>query len=225
MPSYVCPFCNHTFKLDGSTYNENAIFFTTKNSKGGCTYNFDYQLRALLYKCPNCDAVSSVIQYEGSKLPHKTLPIYPSTTLSAKQFPEYVPLPIRQDYEEACSIVNLSPKSSATLSRRCIQGMIHDKFDLKLKNLNQEISALKDKIDPSLWSAINTLRQLGNIGAHMESDINTIVDIDPNEAEKLIRLVEILIKDWYIDPYEREKLLLDIVQINDEKQEQRKKTE
>lgn len=59
----------------------------------------------------------------------------------------------------------------------------------------------------------------------MEKDINTIVDIDSDEAEKLLRLVEILIKEWYIIPHEREELLADIVQINSKKQGQRKKTE
>ena len=36
-----------------------------------------------------------------------------------------IPIPqLMDDYEEACAIVNLSPKASATLSRRCLQGMI-----------------------------------------------------------------------------------------------------
>ena len=144
---------------------------------------------------------------------------------SSKLYPEYVPFQIRQDYQEAYSILELSPKASATLSRRCIQGMIHDKWHIVLKNLNQEISALKDKIDPTLWSAIDALRQLGNIGAHMEKDINVIVDIDSGEAHKLLALVEILIKDWYIVPHEREELLSSIVQINTDKQHERKKTE
>lgn len=103
--------------------------------------------------------------------------------------------------------------------------MIHHKWQITLKNLNQEISALKDKIEPSLWSAIDSLRQLGNIGAHMEADVNMIVDIDPDETQKLIALVEILIKEWYIIPHERDELLSGIVQINQSKQSQRKKTE
>ena len=59
----------------------------------------------------------------------------------------------------------------------------------------------------------------------MEKDINTIVDIDSNEAQKLLTLVEILIKEWYLVPHEREELLSSIVQINVEKQQERKKTE
>lgn len=121
----------------------------------------------------------------------------------AKQFPDYIPETIRNDYEEAYAILHLSPKASATLSRRCLQGMIHDFWDIKLKNLNQEISALKDKIPADLWSSIDALRQLGNIGAHMEKDTDVIVDIDPNEAESLIKLIELLMKEWYINREER----------------------
>lgn len=44
----------------------------------------------------------------------------------AKAFPDFVPAAIRADYEEACLIVDLSPKASATLSRRALQGMIRD---------------------------------------------------------------------------------------------------
>ncbi|NMD38215.1 MAG: DUF4145 domain-containing protein [Christensenellaceae bacterium] len=140
----------------------------------------------------------------------------------AKKFPDYVPEQIRNDYTEAFKILDLSPKASATLSRRCIQGMIHDEWEIKEENLYKEIDALKGKIDPQIFEAIHALRQLGNIGAHMEKDINLIVDIEPNEAEKLIKLVELLIKDWYIDPHNNEELFKEIVDINEVKQEQRK---
>ena len=44
----------------------------------------------------------------------------------AKVFPDYIPQQIREDYVEASKIKELSPKASATLSRRCLQGMIRD---------------------------------------------------------------------------------------------------
>lgn len=223
MASYVCPFCEHTFKLDERTHSVDSSQFSYHDDKGKYQWDHDYSLNVDFYKCPNCDVISSKLEYSGSKLPEKTFNIFPPN--SAKRFPSYIPMSIRQDYEEAYSILDLSPKASATLSRRCIQGMIHDKWKIKLKNLNQEITALMDKIDPSLWSAINSLRELGNIGAHMEKDINIIVEIDAGEAEKLLKLVEILFKEWYIVPHERNELLSNIVQINTEKQNQRKKPE
>jgi Domain of unknown function (DUF4145) len=52
---------------------------------------------------------------------------YKSWTLlppsSAKPQPDCIPQPIRDDYYEACSIRDLSPKASATIIRRCLQGI------------------------------------------------------------------------------------------------------
>lgn len=45
----------------------------------------------------------------------------------------------------------------------------------------------------------------------MEKDIDLIIDVDPKEAELLIGLIEILLKDWYIARQEREEHLKSIV--------------
>ena len=56
----------------------------------------------------------------------------------------------------------------------------------------------------------------------MESDVNTIVDIDEGEAEKLEKLIELLMEKWYIARHDEEMLLQDITAISEEKQEERK---
>ncbi len=144
---------------------------------------------------------------------------------SAKQFPTYIPLSIREDYEEACAIVSLSPKASATLSRRCLQGMIRDFWNIKENNLSKAITALQDKIPAQQWRVLDGVRRIGNIGAHMEKDINIIVDIDPNEANKLIKLIELLLDQWYINRHEQDELYSDIIDIDNAKQADRKKYE
>lgn len=136
---------------------------------------------------------------------------------AARSYPDYVPQPIRDDYEEACLIRDLSPKASATLSRRCLQGMIRDFFGVSKARLIDEIEAIRDKTDTATWEAIDAVRKIGNIGAHMEKDINVIVDVDPDEAQILIELVETLIKDWYIARHERQERLKAIKRISDAK--------
>lgn len=130
---------------------------------------------------------------------------------NAKPYPDYIPAPVRQDYEEACLIKDLSPKASATLARRCLQGMINDYWSISRRTLYDEIKALEEKVDPLTWKAIDAVRSIGNIGAHMEKDINLIIDVDADEAASLIGLIEILIKDWYIARHERELQLKKIV--------------
>jgi hypothetical protein len=136
---------------------------------------------------------------------------------NAKVFPDYVPKAIRDDYVEACKIRDLSPKASATLSRRCLQGMIRDFWGIVKPRLIDEIEALKEKTDALTWEAIDSTRKIGNVGAHMEKDINLIVDVDANEANLLIWLIELLVKDWYITRQERQERLLAIVKAKDAK--------
>lgn len=131
--------------------------------------------------------------------------------------PDYIPEAIKNDYYESCRICHLSAKASATLARRCLQGMIRDFWKITKGRLIDEIDELKDKVDPLVWDSINAVRSVGNIGAHMEKDINLIIDVDPEEAKLLIGLIEQLIEDWYINRHEKEKRLSKIKAMADEK--------
>ena len=146
--------------------------------------------------------------------------IIPSITF--EHFPEYVPQQIREDYEEASAIIGYSPKAAATLLRRCLQGMIRDYWSVNKGNLCDAINEIKGKVSPMEWNAIDAVRQIGNIGAHMEKDINLIIDIDEGEAKKLQKLIEYLIQNWYIKRHETEQLLKNITEIAGDKQAQRK---
>ena len=172
------------------------------------------------HKCPNCGRVA--IRYLGVKGFDKGSEFNICPRSCSINFPEYIPSAIRSDYEEACSIVDLSPKASATLARRCLQGMIHDYWKIDKGNLAKEITELEGKIPADQWEVIDGLRRLGNIGAHMEKDVNLIVAIEPDEAQKLIKLIELLMKDWYINRHEQQQLYTEILSIDAEKQEQRK---
>lgn len=125
---------------------------------------------------------------------------------TAKPQPAYVPAPIVEDYTEACRIKDLSPKASATLSRRCLQGMIRNFWDIKVEGgkLYDEITELEGKVSASEWEAIDALRSVGNIGAHMKQDVNIVVDVDPGEAGLLIEFIEGLFNDWYVARHDKE---------------------
>ncbi len=169
MGSYTCPFCQHTMFTDNSTHREfNFEFDFVVRSTQSEHQTHPYEMKLHTYKCPNCLKISSHVKYIGANLPEMTIPIFPAS--NAKQFPEYIPKSIINDYEEASSIVHLSPKASATLSRRCLQGMIRDFWGISKNRLVDEIDALKEIIPSSLWRVIDSLRKIGNIGAHMQKD-------------------------------------------------------
>jgi hypothetical protein len=100
--------------------------------------------------------------------------------------------------------------------------MIRDFWSISKARLIDEITALEDKVDPLTWSAIDAVRKIGNIGAHMGKDINLIVDVDPDEADLLIGLIETLIHDWYIVRHEREARLKKLVRSSVDKDMQRR---
>lgn len=85
----------------------------------------------------------------------------------SKPQPDYIPQALRDDYYEACKIRDLSPKTAATLARRCLQGIIQDFWGISGKTLYAEINELQTRIDAPLWGAIDAVRKVGNIGAHM----------------------------------------------------------
>lgn len=227
---FTCPFCNSVFPKTPSSYIVRSLSFKYQDPKntaqhfGKSLETFEQTPDAIAVEfalCPACNKHSIKIIGVGSEV--KSIESNFSPSSLAKQFPDYIPQSIRVDYEEACKIVNLSPKASATLSRRCLQGMIRDYWEVSgKKNLFEEINAIQDRIDPQVKNVLTGVRQLGNIGAHMEKDINLIVDIDPSEANQLIKLIEYLMEQWYIKRYESEELMKSILNINNNKQQQRK---
>jgi hypothetical protein len=115
----------------------------------------------------------------------------------ANPFPSCIPEPLLNDYYEACAIEDLSPKASATLARRCIQGTIHAFYGITKSTLFEEIVAIKPLVSAELWDAIEALRQVGNIGPYREEHINLIIDVEQGEAAALIELIELLFRETY----------------------------
>jgi hypothetical protein len=149
---------------------------------------------------------------------------------SARPQPIYIPEPIREDYTQACRIRELSPKASATLSRRCLQGMIRDFCGIVRRRLVDEIAELERMVagggaprgvQADTLDAIDAVRKVGNIGAHMEADIDMIVDVDPGEAQALISLIELLFEDWYVARSEREERLAKLQSVAASKEPQK----
>ena len=143
---------------------------------------------------------------------------------TARPWPDYVPQAIRADYTEACLVRDLSPKSAATLARRALQGILRDFFGAKPGRLVDEIDSLSDQIEPDLLNAIHGVRRVGNIGAHMESDISLIVDVDPSEAQLLIELVETMIEETYVRRDERRRRIERVTALATAKDRERKES-
>jgi len=233
--SWRCPFCDQIATITNSNFSSQSHIFHEGSRHGGqaiCTE---------VITCPNlsCKEISVSVSLHPYGLPAGPLPrgnvsyvigeathewqLIPPAEM--RHFPDYLPAPIVTDYKEACLIRHLSPKASATLARRCLQGMIRDFHGISKARLVDEIDAIKNNVDPLTWSAIDAVRNIGNIGAHMERDINVIVDVDPEEARLLLGLIETLVDDWYIARHEREKRLSRLASVAEDKSAARKQQE
>lgn len=178
----------------------------------------DVGLQYTAVRCtnPNCNDVTLVVSFQTSEYDirnsqHVGAEVLGQWRLKPESWsvvqPDYIPAPLREDYYEACLIRDKSPKASATLARRCLQGMIRDFCGISSNRLIDEIKELKKLVEEGsapkgveaeTIDAIDAIRDVGNIGAHMEKDINLIIEVDPGEAQALIELVEMLFEEWYV---------------------------
>ena len=224
---WTCPYCHRDTTITNADHYQGTVNCNIPDSQ-----EFYPRLMGKFIICPNqkCKQLTlfcTLLYYNqyGAKIDaifgDKSWQLLPPS--SAKPLPDYIPSAIRQDYEEACLIKSMSPKASATMARRCLQGMIRDFWEVKEKNnLAQEINSIKDRVDADVWGAIDDVRKLGNIGAHMEKGVDRIIDIDPQEADSLIKLIEYLFKEWYINRHERAEQIKALKEMASTKEKQRK---
>ena len=208
--SFFCPFCQQSIAESPMTHRTRLVFFDESVLPNG--RHVDEKSTHLLlntFKCSECHRVFFSAEGVGEYIEGMYFPIYPRS--NCKQFPEYVPAPIREDYQEAYEILDASTKASATLARRCLQGMIRDFWGISKNRLIDEIEALQEVVPPYQWKAIDAVRKVGNIGAHMAKDVNLIVDVSPEDAKTLLKLIERLISRWYVDRYEEDALYKEVI--------------
>jgi hypothetical protein len=65
-------------------------------------------------------------------------------TSSRPPVPKEVDEKFASDYKEACLVLTFSPKTSAALSRRCLQNILREKAGIKKGDLSTEIQQVID---------------------------------------------------------------------------------
>ncbi|WP_128292459.1 DUF4145 domain-containing protein [Afifella aestuarii] len=228
---WTCPYCGHLQTVTKPRLCVQESIIDVGTNRYGSTA---FRVTSIGCSNPKCGEIQ--ITFEFGTAQHilcidQVYKCYTSRTLirpesSAKPQPEYIPEAIRQDYIEACRICELSPKAAATLSRRCIQGIIRDFTGISKGRLIDEIRTLRSDIETGTApsgvttesvDAIDHVRSIGNIGAHMEKDINTIIDVEPLEARALIELIELLFEEWYVARKTRKDRLAQVQKIAENK--------
>lgn len=106
------------------------------------------------------------------------------------------PPDVRADYEEAWSIVALSPRGAAALLRLCIQKLC-EHLGEKGK-LDDAIAALVKKgLDARVQKALDIVRVIGNESVHPgQMDLRD----DPDTATELFRLINLIVEVMISQP-------------------------
>jgi hypothetical protein len=120
---------------------------------------------------------------------------------AAKGFPN-TPASLVKDYREACATVDVSPAASACMSRRCLQGILHEQ-GYRQRDLADQIQGLLGdatrRLPAELHETVDVIRQFGNFGAHRKNDKATleIIEVEEGEADWCIEIAERLIEHFY----------------------------
>ena len=235
-PSWQCPYCGHRQIL---VENQDFIIFECKDVVSISEYGLiSFHVTSISCLNPQCKKLTlkgDLMKKEWNRHHEKyiykeinTWPLLPDSI--AKPQPDYIPQSIKKDYKEACKIANLSPNASAVLSRRCLEGMIKDFCEIKENTLYQSIEKLKIKlknnqapkgVTEETIEAIDSIRRMGRIGAHMKEPTSMLVDIDPKEANLLVELIEMLFKEWYVAKHKRQQSLNKIKEATMQKEQKR----
>ncbi len=107
---------------------------------------------------------------------------------------------IRDDYREAASVVQSSPRSAAALLRLCVQ-KVCEQLGLPGKNLNDDIAELVRRgLNPDIQQALDTVRVVGNNAVHpLEMDLRD----DSGTAQALFALVNYIAEQMISFPAKR----------------------
>jgi hypothetical protein len=131
--------------------------------------------------CYSCDAFTVWVQGEV---------VYP-VSHSVVEPHEMMPAGVKGDFEEAGSIVNLSPRGAAALARLCIQKLMNELGE-KGDNLNTDIAELVKKgLEVEVQQALDVVRVIGNNAVHPGT-----IDLkdDKDAALTLLGLVNMIVE-------------------------------
>lgn len=135
--------------------------------------------------------------------------IYPTGVTWPDKAPANLDPEIKKDYDEARAVLHLSPQSAATLARRVLQHVLREKVKVKEDKLGKEVKQACESplLGQPAKNALDHVRTIGNWGAHpLYDDANTLLRVEPGEAEYTLETIELLFHDLYDEPAKFERM-------------------
>ncbi len=164
--SFHCPHCGVLAEQTWSTrVNSNYIQIQANGSNINSSYLL---LNTLTAKCKHCNLFS--LWHEGKMV----FPLTGNVEMANADLPD----DIKNDYNEAKNIVNISARGAAALLRLAVQKLcVH--LGEKGANINDDIKSLVKKgLPQTMQQALDSVRVIGNNAVHPgKIDLNDDVEI------------------------------------------------
>jgi hypothetical protein len=157
-----------------------------------------------LLQCPECfnplliqSSYSNKREYRGANLWKTTIESIRALYPFEKQIPSNLPEPIGKIYAEAIKVQTISPSSCAVLVRRTLEAVCQYE-NAAGRTLADKLKSLAStgKIPQTLIDVALHLRQLGNLGAHL--DIRDDVTIE--DVPIILDFIELFLDYVYVAP-------------------------
>lgn len=198
-----CPHCSLGIKFEPEHYTVHQLEKNATEQASGIELSYGF--------CPECKNLIVLLKYgeyrwidDQGELTEirKEDNLYPK--FSRRIIDPLVPTKYAEAFNEANSVLSISPKASAALSRRLLQSLIRDEYEITFDNLSKEIDAFLKLPDiPSyVKEAVDAIRKVGNWAAHPNKYEVTgeIVNVESEEAGWLIDVLEALFDVTFIEP-------------------------
>jgi len=164
---------------------DSGLVFIEQNKQG--TYSYNDVNNLFLSQCYNCKKIAVWV--------HHNL-VFPAQRLGQKPNAD-LPDVIVQDFEEARSILNYSPRGAAALLRLSVQKLCAFLGE-KGKNIDDDIASLVAKgLNPLVQKSLDVVRVIGNEAVHPG-----VIDLkdDRDTAQRLLLLVNIIAEQMISHP-------------------------
>lgn len=137
-----------------------------------------------------CNRCRNTAIWNGQKV------IFPATNLAPHANLD-MPTEVREDYDEAASILDASPRGAAALLRLALQKLCKHLGEPG-KHIDTDIASLVSKgLDARVQKALDAVRVIGNEAVHPgQIDLRA----DRNTAEMLFRLMNLIVEKMITEP-------------------------
>jgi len=168
--------------------------------------------------CPACGkdilgfGLGTIVPGRGLTAPNDWRQVFPQGS-NRGPVPKEVPADIAGDYNEAALVLELSPKASAALSRRCLQSVLRG-AGYAQRDLAVQIDAALAETDArkalptGVHMILDAIRNIGNFAAHRITDQTTlqVIDVEPHEAEYCLDILDAVFDHYYVRPAEAQRI-------------------